>query len=74
MGAKAAEASRIIAVDINPDKWPVGTTYLAALAYVASKPITQYFVNFCLQPSSLEQQSFSTPRTTTNQLNRSASV
>ena len=24
MGAKAAGASKIIAVDINPDKWPVG--------------------------------------------------
>ena len=28
MGAKAAGASRIIAVDINPDKWAVGTYYL----------------------------------------------
>ena len=24
MGAKDAGASRIIAVDINPDKWPIG--------------------------------------------------
>ena len=24
MGAKSAGASRIIAVDINPDKWPIG--------------------------------------------------
>ena len=24
MGSKAAGASRIIAVDINPDKWPIG--------------------------------------------------
>ena len=28
MGAKAAGASRIIAVDINPDKWAIGTYYL----------------------------------------------
>ena len=33
MGAKAAEASRIIAVDINPDKWPIGITYLVAHWY-----------------------------------------
>ena len=28
MGAKAAGAARIIAVDINPDKWPTGTKYI----------------------------------------------
>lgn len=27
MGAKDAGASRIIAVDINPDKWPIGESY-----------------------------------------------
>ena len=31
MGAKAAGASRIIAVDINPDKWPIGMYYIMTL-------------------------------------------
>lgn len=28
MGCKAAGASRIIAVDINPDKWPIGKDFI----------------------------------------------
>ena len=46
MGAKEAGAARIIAVDINPDKWPVGGSVSLSLShFILSLYHTDMYMN-----------------------------